>query len=223
MFLYQFFKMIAGELKVEFRSVHEHTDNPGAHATDRPAAFIRCPERSFQIATHEQAGVQPFVHLCQVRDPRDILVSEYYSLGWRHSDEHWSDEEKQRREQIQQMSIDEYVLEEPRFSKYPLRDRFQPLIDYANSPMVHVVKYETMVTEFETWLRGVLPILKLDDEKSVRYFTRMYKNEFVRDDHSTSHKRNVAPGDHRAKLSQTTIAQLNRRFENVLDMLDYSP
>ena len=191
----------------------------GPDGNVQSSSFIRCPERSFQIAPHEQSD--SIVHLFQVRDPRDILVSEYYSLGWRHSDQHWSDEEKERRNKIQQMTVDQYVLDEPEISTYPLLGRFQALLHQPQSANRQIVKYETMVTRFDNWLREVLPVFRLTNEKVTQYFARKYKDEFSREDSATSHKRNVVPGDHRLKLKSSTIDALNHRFESVLDFLGY--
>jgi hypothetical protein len=222
MFLYRFFKDVAEHLQIDFQSVH-NPDRTKAPLNNRAStSFIRCPERSFSIDRSSPSYSQEIFHLFQVRDPRDILVSEYYSLGWLHSEQAWSDEEKGRRKKIQQLTIDQYVLSEPEISKYPLLNRFDALLKNADNPAVSIVKYETMVTDFAAWLADVLPILYLGKRKFVRYFNRRNKNEFSLDTPCDSHKRHITPGDHRKKLRPSTIAQLNKRYSKILDFLGYS-
>lgn len=222
MFLYRFFKDVADHLQIDFQSVH-NSDRSRTRSTIKNAtSFIRCPERSFCIDKSSRSSSQDIFHLFQVRDPRDILVSEYYSLGWLHCEQAWSDEEKGRRKKIQQLTIDQYVLSEPEISKYPLLNRFDEFLKNADNPTVSIVKYETMVTDFAAWLADVLPILCLDNRKFVRYFNRRNKNEFTRDTPCDSHKRNITPGDHRKKLRPSTIAHLNKRYSKILDFLGYS-
>ena len=168
-------------------------------------------------------------HLYQVRDPRDVLVSEYYSIGWRHTIDGWSEEDLKRRDLIRTLSVDEYVLREPEIAKHPLIERYQPLLDRLRndhgSRSTTVVKYETMVTEFGEWIKQVLPLLDIEIGITNRSFyafvEERYVNEFRADGNETGHRRNVTPGDHTDKLSAKTIDSLNTRFESVLKALNY--
>ena len=82
-----------------------------------------------------------------------MLVSEYFSFGWSHLAEGAEGNKLVgRRQEIQKMSIDDYVLNQPEFSNWPLEQKFQPLVERDLCPDSELlVKYETMVTRFPTW------------------------------------------------------------------------
>ena len=220
MFLYKFFEHVCGAIDVPFHSIN--LAQPLHRAPDQNTAesFVVCPERSFE--THEFYFPKlEQIHLFQVRDPRDILVSEYYSLGWRHSDQDWGADGLKRRAQIQQLSIDQYVIGETEVSKRPLLLRYQPLLAELGRPTTHVVKYETMVEDFPRWLSTVLPVLGLNSGDDLAFLASHYRDEFQPDLSENSHKRNVSAGDHVSKLKPETIAILNERFASILKALDY--
>lgn len=223
MFLFKFFHHLGQQIEVPFHSIHlppPHHDPP---ATDVASSFIYGPERSFLTQPFQYRHVKP-VHLFQVRDPRDILVSEYFSLGWRHSDHLWDDAAKERRQKIQQLTVDQYVIAEPELSPQSLLSRYHPLLQ-PNEPGTagrEIVKYETMVNDFPQWLRQVLPLVGLNRETDVIALADHYRNEFTPDAQADAHKRNVSSGDHVAKLQPETIAVLNQRFASVIDALGYA-
>jgi len=220
MFLFKFFDHISREIEVPLHSINHATPNHDAINETTTASFIYCPERSFDTRRFQFPHLKQS-HLFQVRDPRDILVSEYFSLGWRHRDQAWNEDEKQRREDIQQLTIDQYVLGEAETSKQPLLTRYLPLLEELEKPTTHVVKYETMVEDFPAWLRTVLPIVELNSNDDIDYLARHYRHEFQPGTGDNAHKRNVSAGDHQLKLQPETIAVLNKRFAPILSALDY--
>ena len=220
MFLFKFFQHVCGEIDVPFHSINLPLPNQNAPASNTDHSFVYCPERSFQIDAFSFEQLNK-THLFQIRDPRDILVSEYFSIGWRHSDHDWDDAARERRSKIQQLTIDQYVLSEPELSVQPLRARYQPLLDKVGDPRTRVVKYETMVRDFPQWLAEVLPLLNLTSADDLAYLARHYRDEFRPEPGANSHKRNVSAGDHVLKLKPETIAELNLRFAPVLQTLKY--
>lgn len=222
MFLFKFFHHLSAQIDVPFHSIHLPPPDRDPPAADVKSSFIYGPERSFQTQPFQYRHVKP-VHLFQVRDPRDILVSEYFSLGWRHSDQHWDDAAKARRQKIQQLTIDQYVIAEPELSPLSLRSRYGPLLDPDPSTITgpEIVKYETMVNDFPQWLQQVLPLVGLDSPSHVRVLADHYKDEFTPDLQTNAHKRNVSSGDHVTKLQPATLSILNQRFAPVLDALGY--
>ena len=220
MFLYKFFAHLCEELKAPLHSIHNTPPNDKTFLVDTKESLIFCPERSFQTAPFQFDFLQT-KHLFQVRDPRDILVSEYFSIGWSHTDQNWDEAEKARRQKIQQMTIDQYVVQEPQIGKYPLVKRYQPLLKQIGSDNICVVKYETMVHDFPKWLATVLPLVGLGSSADISFLTSHYIDEFQADKSDGSHKRNVASGDHKKKLAPQTIEILNERFAPVLQALGY--
>ena len=220
MFLFKFFQHVCDEIKVPFYSINLSPPNQNVPATNTNTSFVYCPERSFQTNTFKFVKLNQ-THLFQTRDPRDILVSEYFSLGWRHSDHGWDEAARERRSKIQQLTIDQYVLSEPELSVQPLQTRYQPLLDQIGDSKTHMVKYETMVEDFPQWLAKVLPLMNLTAADDLTYLARLYRREFQREPGVSSHKRNVSAGDHVSKLKPETIAELNDRFAPVLLALQY--
>lgn len=220
MFLYKFFDDLCRRIDVPLYSVH---NSPADHTTipsSMNASFVLCPMRSFSIAEFSYSDLES-IHLFQTRDPRDILVSEYYSLGWRHTDQDWDAAERNRREKIRQLSIDDYVLQEPEIAKYPLLNRYRCLLESMGSAHIQMVKYETMVLDFEQWLGEVIPLVGLTRKSDRDVLLKQYREEFRPDSDPGAHKRNIVPGDHRRKLQPETIELLNIRFATVLRALGY--
>lgn len=217
MFLFKFFQQVAADRKLGFFS-QNLPDFVEPSAQDHP--YCLAPVRTFEF---ERRSSEPIKRIFHVRDPRDILVSEYFSFGWIHPD----DEKKNlssRRTEIQQMSIDEYVLQQPKFSRWPLEQKFKPLQELdLDHESYCVVRYEEMVLDFPAWVSAVIkPFEFRRPQKIVARYVKKFAAEFnVDSSESMSHKRKITPGDHREKLKPETIEQLNLRFEGVLSAFGY--
>lgn len=234
MFLYQFFADICSRLDIPLHSIHNQPADHNAIADGTDRSFVLCPVRSFETDGYVYPALNQTRHLFQVRDPRDVLVSEYFSIGWRHTTEGWSEAELERREFIRSLSADEYVLREPEIaassSKASLLDRYSVLLNALQNPEIsnssHFVKYETMVTEFPTWLEEVLGSLEMDPQLEsnhdfVQFLAGRYEKEFLADGSQSGHKRKVTPGDHRNQLKRKTIEQISSRYSAVLETFEY--
>ena len=184
--------------------------------------FCFGPVRDFRFDTPKLNSSVSTKRIFQIRDPRDILCSEYYSFGWTHTDKDFTNRAKQTREQIRSQTIDEYLLDEEG-GTLRLCLRLKPLLQNLESPNVTLVTYEEMVSDFPNWLRKVSEPFEFNPvHKSflMKKLSIKYKNEF-RPDPSNSHKRNVKPGEHRRKLKPETIAELNRRLGPYLEATRY--
>ena len=234
MFLYQFFADTCSRLDIPLFSIHNQPADHNTIADEIDKSFVLCPVRSFETDGFVYPSMKQVRHLFQVRDPRDVLVSEYFSIGWRHTTTGWSEEELERRDFIRSLSVDQYVLQEPEIStassKAPLLERCAVLTNVLREPIAEesfrIVKYETMVTDFAKWLGHVLLCLEVDldnpqNQKFIQFLIARYEKEFLADPSGSGHKRNVIPGDHRNQLQASTIEKLNDRFSNVLDSFEY--
>ena len=194
------------------------------------ADFCLCPERHFSFESYQFHCMSQLVHIVQIRDPRDILVSEYFSLGWTHPSEYgqwkWDNDLLELRDDLQagKVSIDDYVLgaaeiEAPFFGDSPLNARYEPLLRQAENRRIIVVKYEDMVMNFRRWTGKVLePFYANSLSRGVatgRYYLK-YRKEFRYRGERMTHKRKMLPGDHKEKLKPATIKKLNVIFEDVL-------
>lgn len=226
MFLYKFFRHVSQQRGYSFYSANNSPPDELSSATDlnregpRPTGkFCCCPLRTFEEGS-EGTYDSEIVRIYHVRDPRDMLVSEYFSFGWSHPTDGSKLEE--RKKKIQEMSVDEYVIEQPNFSSWPLEEKFQPLLNRQLHPTREIlVKYETMVTEFPVWASAVIrPFGYWIPKLTVAKLSRKYRKEFQPTGEG-SHRRAITPGDHRRKLKPATIAILNDRFAEVLEKFGY--
>lgn len=152
-----------------------------------------------------------------VRDPRDILTSQYFSI--RNSHPLITERMIERNVAAQQMTIDEHVRSQA--------DRFlQTFQTYANHLLnrenVLLLRYEDMIRNFPDFLNSVNQHCHLDlTYDQLRKLDRAdaFKVDSEKQD---QHKRKVVSGDHKEKLQPETIAWLNEKFGKVLTQFGYT-
>ena len=161
-----------------------------------------------------------FVH---VRDPRDCVVSAYYSFGFSHTIPPGKEEKErflERREKILSQKIDDYAVEEIG----TVVKRIRAYLKHAKRAERHMIsRYEDMVLDFPTWVSAVSAFIGGKDgsaavDQLVRKVSFDTKGEDIQ-----KHKRQVQPGDHRRKLTPETIAHLNEICGDLLPTLGYGP
>lgn len=159
-----------------------------------------------------------------VRDPRDVLVSRYFSIKVSHGvppvKNPNRDEFLERREQAQKESIDEFV----RRTSQGLRDTYDEYMDglLKDHPDVHVARYEDMATDVEEWLHNLLAYIEISPPKRlVREIVEEARAVQEKEEDETEHVRKGQPGDHREKLSSRTVERLNDTFSDVLQKFEY--
>lgn len=219
-FLSKFFRDVADSKSHQYfsRDVSEINANLFEHQID----CFKCPDRGFPKVLDTDV-----VYVFMLRNPLDMLVSEYFSYGWTHPIK-GTKEDKLRittlRNTIQKVSIDDYCL------KYAdeLFTRIKPLLKLDKElPNYHMVTYEKLVTDFRGWAYKMFEIVEVPEYKWERIYLK-YKSEFEGVKESTpeeifkgtanSHKRKILPGDHKEKLKNLTIIKLNNTFKKVLEL-----
>jgi len=163
-------------------------------------------------------SLTPIIH---IRDPRDALVSYYYSICYSHvlpgpgPEREWF--EKQR-EFYRQRSVDDFCLQILTNGNRS----FKLLRSAAEAgPKTVISRYEVMVTDFSGWLRGLvqqLPI-QVDDGKIESLDAQ---NQAPVSEDVYSHKRQVTPGDFRRKLRPASQTKLTEFFRDDLVYFGYS-
>ena len=236
MFLFKFFKHLAGRHRAQLLS--ENHDPPddyndllssisgqasGSQSDGRSREqklVFRCPLRTFEVNDFLLPEMEQH-RIFHLRDPRDILVSEYFSFGWIHPTDETPLEN--RRDQIQKMSVDEYVVLQSEQSSWPVDQKYAPLVDYQfDDECETVLKYEQMVTDFPKWCFKAVKAsgIRFPFVATARLAWR-YRKEFKTSGEALKHKRRITPGDFRDKLKPGTIEVLNKRFEPILKRFDY--
>jgi len=153
-----------------------------------------------------------------VRDPRDILISAYYSFGYSHTFSPVAEIrqlQQAARNEIQAASLDEYVLR----SANNVRRNFETLseLDSVCERSI-VLKYEDMIGNFEHFIAELSKYIVLSQGVVQTVFERSRPKE--KEDIS-SHRRSGQPGGFRGKLKQETIDSLNAELEDVLVRFQY--
>jgi hypothetical protein len=160
-----------------------------------------------------------------VRDPRDILVSDYFSIAYSHvvpgAKSNKQDSFLIKRQRAREMNIDEFARAEADNLLAAFR-RYTALITCAH-PRVHVFKYEEMISNFESWLHKLLGGAGLEISDQLRRELRKENLSLLPSkEDKTKHHRKGKSGDYLEKLEKETIDFLNVKFEDFLRQYKYS-
>jgi len=159
--------------------------------------------------------------ILMVRDPRDILVSWYYSIAFSHSippiTSNRHEEYIRKRENAQEITIDDHVISESdRVFNILKRYQTELLVLY---PHVYLTSYEKMTSNFEGWLKGLLDACEL--EISSQTFQKLIEDNIrvqPKEENIYKHIRKGKPGDYLDKLQPATIEYLNNKFSPIFEI-----
>ena len=154
--------------------------------------------------------------IINLRDPRDVLVSDYYSKAYSHElNLHILEQRKAALEQ----DIDAFVLSNlPRVRK--VYDDYADIYSKKKNDIL-LLSYEEMVNDFASWVErlqnwcGLPQIIKNIEDVSR---TENFRGRNVK----TAHKRRVTPGEHSSALRTETIDVINRELRDTLLGLNYT-
>lgn len=194
------------------------------YLADKSAELFR--EKGFFYAPLRQyinlSDVGDFRSILMLRDPRDVLVSNYYSRIATHA----SPRNKERnvkfsedRSLAQSMSIDEFVLHRaPHFlTVYSTYKRH--LADRCHGP---VLRYEDLILDFGKWCDD----LELNLQETLGSETRQHLHDLggfseIQGEDVGKHIRKAIPGDYSDKLLPRTQSVLKSQFSEILRWLNY--
>ncbi|MBE9550245.1 MAG: sulfotransferase domain-containing protein [Proteobacteria bacterium] len=152
-----------------------------------------------------------------VRDPRDMLVSMYYSVVKSHVIPEKNKNFLRSRHAAEQMSVDEFVLNKSalyvnNFKKYRRKLPAETLTTY---------RYEDVIYEKEVWLRQIVADLELPLDRKL--ISRTVKQFDIIPEHEDQdqHIRQVHPGNYQVKLQPETIEILNDKLSAFLSYYNY--
>jgi hypothetical protein len=143
-----------------------------------------------------------------VRDPRDALVSEYFSNAYSHN----LPKEEAARERFLQMrrdaleaTVDAYVRKQAPFMAKTLME-YVPLM---SDPLTKLYRYEDIITQKRSMLESISAHFGWPTHS--RHLDNILRGAdvFPTAEKPTEFIRRVTPGDHREKLSAETIAHLD--------------
>jgi hypothetical protein len=155
-----------------------------------------------------------------VRDPRDILVSMYYSFGKTHAlaeNPEMRALQAEMRGAAQVSSVAAYALQEAQ----QVVQRFAMMRELVrDTPRKLIVRYEDMIHDFDRFWGELQPFLGLMPAARARLYAETRPQLVERPD---QHKRLGKTGNYREKFDAATIAELNRQFAEILPEYGYSP
>lgn len=146
-----------------------------------------------------------------LRDPRDVLVSRYYSEKFNHVrlDKRF----REHCEKIEKMSLDEFVIAYKEDVKSHYSFYLENLDALSNAL---IISYEEMISDFHGFLKKLNDYLDLGkSDEFIRSISAKESFEVQAED-VYSHKRSVQPRNFEKKLSAETIGELNECFGQIL-------
>ncbi|MBZ9610317.1 sulfotransferase domain-containing protein [Rheinheimera maricola] len=151
------------------------------------------------------------------RDPRDMLVSLYFSIAKSHVVKQGDNARFKEREIVNSMDIDTFVLS--RASSY-----IKNFNMYRNKLPINktkIVRYEDVIYDKESLLSLLVEHLALPTNVDALIKVAK-KHDVIPDSEQVSdHVRQVHPGNYLVKLKQDTIGILNKELSTFLDYFDY--
>ena len=185
----------------------------------RISAYVQGPvAKKLVNPTIKHDFVRDKIAIFFIRDPRDILVSSYYSFGFTHGLSQVNTikvRQEANKSRISEMTLDEYVLE----SAEKQVELFKTLYGLSKACRRGVVlRYEDMINDFDGFAEQLRKYITLEDATIGEIYqkTRPMEKEDV-----TSHRRSGKVGGFREKLEKSTIISVNNKLAEILTLFDY--
>jgi hypothetical protein len=156
-----------------------------------------------------------------VRDPRDALVSEYYSNAFSHSLPNVKPESSvvgEQRELAQQASIEDYVVERVDALNNTIKN-YAPILTDQN---LQIMRYEDVIFDKSAWMRQIAKTFEFDLSDQLISDILGWADKRPEKENPTNFIRRVTPGDHLEKLSPEVILLLEDALDEVWWSLGYA-
>lgn len=168
-------------------------------------------------------GIERCKHIFFLRDPRDVLVSAYYSFGWSHSipmHEQEKDRFIKRREKIRGGNIDDYCLEAAQYWLQPIFERYREMS--ANYPNQIFLSYNAFVNDTRQFLQHIFEFTCDNwDAKRLEVLADIAQ-PLSTGDKLRDHKRSGALNQYKEALGPATIEELNSIFKEDLSFWGFN-
>jgi hypothetical protein len=155
-----------------------------------------------------------------LRDPRDILVSAYYSFGYSHPPNHAGNirkHQERQRSQILGQSVDEFAMA---YAPAILNGFEMVETLHQSCRRSIVLRYEDMILDWDGFVTDFTKYIKI--RRAV--LSRIYKKSRPRNrEEIRAHRRSGKPESFRSNLKPRTVKRLNDTFKVILGRYQYSP
>ena len=156
--------------------------------------------------TSQHEFIKDKIAIFFVRDPRDILVSAYYSFGYTHGlspVKKIRELEEATRAEIQRKTLDEYVLD----SASDQSKNFKVIYDLSSMcERSVIIKYEDMINNFDFFIAQLRKYIVIDETCVQEIYKRSRPKQ---SEDKSSHRRSGQVGAFRNKLKKETIRSIN--------------
>lgn len=161
--------------------------------------------------------------IIQVRDPRDCIVSLFYSYLSSHpepGDGELNDIFQDIRRNVKTRSIDEFALSEVGNYAIQMNVLRKMLSSYPNCVLL---SYEDMVTDTDGWINKTCQFLGIQPSQETLSAVYKLADFNVTAEDPQVHRRQVTPGDFRRKLKLETQAAITAELAEQLAFFGYQP
>lgn len=155
--------------------------------------------------------------LLVLRDPRDVVVSEYYSVAYSHAlpgNKRSRDRYLIRRERAKSQTVDEYAVEAAYRYKEVYSQYAKHLLGKEN---VTFLTYEEMVADFDTWCLKAVSGLGLNYNEACYSILRKESGSASGSGEVSSHRRNGTPGEYRRILNDHSKERVEEILRSVIN------
>jgi len=167
-------------------------------------------------------GINDYKKIFFLRDPRDVLVSAYYSFGYSHVEPDSTsmiDSFLKKRATIQNQTIDEYVLEEMERWIKPAYMNYKKLRLESTNDVLYL-KYNDYIEDTEGIVNKILTFFGLENRDLAKRLA-MSANPITRLEEKDQHKRSGKNNQWKTHLKQSTQDELNIKLKDILEFWDF--
>jgi hypothetical protein len=206
------------ECRIPIVDLSSHLFSLGIDISAFQADFTKLfPQRGycfsgFRSKPHTMMGIEPIKlarRILIVRDPRDMLVSLYFSAKKSHQFTKGGSEQysrlAQRLRRDTEMPIDEYCLH----YSWIITGGMASFGDVIDDPDTLVIRYEDFIYDKLHLAKSMSDWLSLDVPPERLAAIASRHDVMPKSEQETQHIRQAHPGDHRRKLKPETITTLN--------------
>lgn len=157
-----------------------------------------------------------------LRDPRDVLVSAYYSFGYSHVEpdsKNLLENFNKNRKLIQDQSIDEYVLKEVKNWIIPMYLEYKVLRESSKKECLYI-KYNDFVDNTESIIDNIFKFFDFKNEELIKSLS-IDANPVSNTENNEKHKRSGKNYQWKTHLTGRTQDQLNKELNEVLDYWEF--
>ena len=167
-------------------------------------------------------GINDYKKIFFLRDPRDVLVSAYYSFGYSHVEPDSTsmiDSFLKKRATIQNQTIDEYVLQEMERWIKPAYMNYKKLRLESTNDVLYL-KYNDYIENTEGIVNKILTFFGLENRDLAKRLA-MSANPITRLEEKDQHKRSGKNNQWKTHLKQSTQDELNIKLKDILEFWDF--